>query len=45
MDLPAMAFCMDHDLPIVVFNFAGEGNLARAVEGQAVGTLVTHDET
>jgi uridylate kinase len=41
MDLPAMAFCMDHRLPIMVFNFFGEGNLGRAVAGETVGTLVT----
>lgn len=44
MDLPAMAFCMDHDLPIMVFDMGGEGNLAKAVKGQAVGTLVTHEQ-
>jgi uridylate kinase len=43
MDLAAMAFCMDHDLPIRVFNFGGDGNFARAVAGENVGTLVAQE--
>jgi len=31
---------MDNDLPIRVFNMTEPGNIARAVRGEAVGTLV-----
>ena len=40
MDLTAISMCMENDLPIVVFEFAREGNLARAVRGMNVGTTV-----
>lgn len=40
MDLAAMAFCMDHNVPIMVFKMDEPGNLVRAVEGQTIGTLV-----
>lgn len=41
MDLPAMAFCLERNLPIVVFNMNKVGQLAQAVAGETVGTLVT----
>lgn len=41
MDLTAIAMCMDSGLPIIVFNLFASGSLARAVRGEAVGTLVT----
>jgi uridylate kinase len=31
---------MDNDLPIVVFDLLTEGNIARAVAGERIGTLV-----
>jgi uridylate kinase len=40
MDSTAFALCMDNNLPIVVFNMAGGGNIERIVSGQKVGTLV-----
>ncbi len=40
MDSTAVTLCMDNDLPIVVFNLRGKGNIRRAVEGKKVGTLV-----
>ncbi len=40
MDATAMSLCRDNDMPIVVFNVTEPGNLARAVRGEAVGTLV-----
>lgn len=40
MDLPAMAFCMERALPILVFNMYQPGNFAAAVEGKTLGTLV-----
>ena len=31
---------MEHDLPILVFNYKREGNIVRAVSGERVGTLI-----
>ena len=31
---------MDNDMPILVFNLLTEGNIARAVRGEKLGTLV-----
>jgi uridylate kinase len=40
MDLPAVALCMENHIPVLVFRLAERGNLARAVAGEAVGTLI-----
>jgi uridylate kinase len=40
MDTTAVTLCMDNGLPIVVFALMGEGNVARAIRGEKVGTLV-----
>jgi uridylate kinase len=41
MDSTAITFCMDNKLPIVVFDLMTPGNIRRALEGQAIGTLVS----
>src|ERR687896_515168 len=41
MDPTAIAQCMEHDMPILVFNFRKEGNIERAVSGDLIGTLVS----
>jgi uridylate kinase len=41
MDSTAIAHCMEHDLPILVFNYRVDGNIERAVRGEDIGTLVT----
>ena len=41
MDPTAIAQCMEHDLPILVFNYRTDGNIERAVEGETLGTLVS----
>jgi uridylate kinase len=41
MDRTALAMCMEHDLPVVVFDFKTRGNIRRVVSGETVGTLVT----
>jgi len=41
MDSTAITLCMDNDMDIVVFNMFEEGNIARVVQGEKVGTLVT----
>jgi uridylate kinase len=39
-DATAISLCQDNRLPIVVFNLLVEGNIARAVRGERIGTLV-----
>jgi uridylate kinase len=39
-DATAISLCQDNDLPIVVFNLLVEGNIARAVRGERIGTRV-----
>jgi uridylate kinase len=43
MDSTALTFCMDNDLPIVVFDLFTTGNVARIIAGEHVGTLVTKE--
>jgi uridylate kinase len=43
MDLTAISLCMENRLPIMVFALAKAGNLAAAVCGQNVGTIITGD--
>ena len=40
MDATAVSLCMDNDLPIIVFDLMGKGNVVRAVRGEQIGTLV-----
>jgi len=40
MDATAITMCMENDLPIRVFNIGVAGNIARAVRGESIGTLV-----
>jgi uridylate kinase len=40
-DATAISLCMDNSLPIVVFNLLTNGNIARAVQGEKIGTLVS----
>lgn len=42
-DSTAISLCRDNQLPIVVFNLLVEGNIARAVRGETIGTLVSTD--
>lgn len=39
-DATAFSLCMDNNMPILVFNLLTEGNIARAVSGEKIGTLV-----
>ena len=41
MDSTAITFCMDNDLPIIVFDVSTPGNIRRALIGEAIGTLVS----
>jgi len=40
MDNTAISLAMDNDLPIIVFNMEREGNIAAALRGEPVGTIV-----
>ncbi len=40
MDSTAISLCMDHNLPIIVFNVKEKGNIKRIVQGEQLGTLV-----
>ncbi len=40
MDSTAITHCMENDMPIVVFDLMGEGNLRSLLQGETIGTLV-----
>jgi uridylate kinase len=41
MDATAISQCMEHAMPILVFNYRKEGSIERAVAGERIGTLVS----
>lgn len=45
MDPTAVTLCMEHEVPIVVFNYRQEGNIEKAVRGERVGTWIGRDVT
>jgi len=40
MDSTAISLCMDNNLPIMVFNLRGKGNIRKIIDGKKIGTLV-----
>lgn len=40
MDATAISLCMDHELPIIVFNLTKPGNILRVITGDKIGTRV-----
>jgi len=40
VDAAAFALCMENALPMIVFGMEGEGNIARVLRGEKIGTLV-----
>ncbi len=44
MDAQAMHHCMEHGIPIMVFNFEKDGNIRRAVAGEKIGTVIHASE-
>lgn len=40
MDATAISLCMDHQIPIIVFNLKRKGNIKRVILGERVGTKV-----
>ncbi|MCP4129891.1 MAG: UMP kinase [bacterium] len=41
MDLTSVSLCMDHKLPIIVFNLFNKGSLQRIVSGEKIGTTIS----
>ena len=41
LDNSALSMCMDHKIPILVFDLNKEGNIERAVSGEKIGTLIS----
>src|SRR5205807_3963475 len=44
-DATAFSLCMDNRMPIIVFNLLTEGNIARAVRGERIGTFIGDPST
>lgn len=40
MDLTATTFCMENNLPVLVFNMDEKGNLKKVITGENIGTIV-----
>lgn len=40
MDATAISLCMDHQIPIIIFNLKKKGNIKRVILGEKVGTKV-----
>jgi uridylate kinase len=40
LDAAAVSLCMDNNLPIVVFDLLGKGNIRSIVDGATIGTLI-----
>ena len=40
MDATATSLCMDNNMPMIVFDLTVRGNIARALKGEGVGTIV-----
>jgi uridylate kinase len=40
MDATAISLCMDHQIPIIVFNLKKKGNIKRVILGESIGTKV-----
>ncbi len=41
MDLTAITFCKDNNMPVLVFDISRPGNVTRALRGEQLGTLVS----
>ncbi len=43
MDSTAISLCMEHNMPIVIYNMKKKGNLKGAIQGKKIGTTVRGD--
>jgi len=41
MDTTAVSLCRDNNMPMMVFSMREEGNIARVISGEKLGSLVT----
>lgn len=41
IDLTAAAFCLDNNMPILVFGLDEPENISRAVKGEKIGTILS----
>ena len=44
MDTTAISLCMDHGLPIIVFDLHQRGNIKKVICGEGIGTIVKGEE-
>ena len=42
-DATSVSLCRDNDIDMIVFNLSEEGNIARVVAGEKIGTTVSRD--
>jgi len=42
MDSSALTLCMDHNIPIIVFNLFNPNSITQILEGKVLGTLISH---
>jgi len=42
MDLTAFTLCSENNMPIIVFDMNKKGNLLKVIQGEAIGTTVSH---
>jgi uridylate kinase len=42
-DATSVSLCRDNDIDMIVFNLSEEGNIARVVQGEKIGTTVSRD--
>jgi uridylate kinase len=45
LDATAVSLAMDNEMPIVVFDMTEAGNIARAIRGERIGTLISGEGT
>jgi uridylate kinase len=45
LDATAVSLAMDNEMPIVVFDMTVPGNIAKAVRGERIGTLIAGEES
>lgn len=43
MDSTAVAHCMEHKVPVLVFNYKKDGNIQRALLGERIGTIISSE--
>jgi uridylate kinase len=43
MDVTAISMCMEHHLPIIVFNLRQDGNILKGVSGEPIGTIIEEE--